>query len=90
MCKAKSSLNIQTHDHTTKVLPDLIAVVSCRELLLAFTWLVVHEKVVERVLKHHACGLHLSTLLPPYPNVRLHCTDSTCHMLYDGVLTLNT
>lgn len=45
---------------------------TCRELLLAFVWLLVHESVLEHVFNNRIHQLCITSLLPPYPVVSLH------------------
>ena len=40
-----------------------------RELLLAFVWLLVHDRVLEHVLKQKLHQVRITSLLPPYPVV---------------------
>ena len=43
--------------------------VTCRELLLAFAWVLVHTGAFQHVLKHTLCQHHITAALPPYPQV---------------------
>ena len=42
---------------------------TCRELLLAFVWLLVHDSVLQCVLKQKVQEVSITSLLPPYPVV---------------------
>ena len=44
---------------------------TCRELLLAFGWLLVHDNVLEHVLKQQIHQVGITSLLPPYPQVTI-------------------